>query len=491
MLTKSNYLKHLQCPKALWLCKKRPDLLPQEVDAARQRVFNQGYEVESYAYKLFPKGIDAQKENDFAGSIAQSKKLLQAKTPTIFQPTISAKNLFCRADIISYNSTTKQWDIYEVKSSTQDKEIHLADLAFQKICFEEAGYAIGKLNLIHVNNQYIRKGEIEPKKLLIIKDLTKEVNKLIAETKLNIKNTFKVLALKLEPKVLILNYCHYPYACDFIDYCWKNIPDESIYSIAGGLKEDKLKMLLEKGILEIKDIPEGIVTSKRGLRHYHAIKHNKAYIDSKGIKKELSQLEYPLYFLDYETFSPAIPLFDGYRPYQRIVFQYSLHVQEYPEVELKHFEFLAEDLFDPTKRLSEELKGQIDDKGSVLAWNVGFEKGCNKEMGEREKEFKNFFESVNNRAYDLMHVFRKGYYVHKNFHGSCSIKNVLPVLVPKLSYKNLNIQEGGTASESWMSLTDKKISKREKEKLAKDMLAYCELDTLAMVEILGALNKIK
>jgi hypothetical protein len=151
MLTKSDYLKYTQCYKYLWLYKYRKDLLPKELSSAVERVFDEGYDVESYAYKLFPGGIDADDEN-LSKAIAKTKELVKSGKKIIFQPTISENNLFCRADIIKFNSRTKKWDIYEVKSSTQVHDIHLLDLAFQKICFEEAGLKIGKLHLVHVNS---------------------------------------------------------------------------------------------------------------------------------------------------------------------------------------------------------------------------------------------------------------------------------------------------------------------------------------------------
>ena len=201
-------------------------------------------------------------------------------------------------------------------------------------------------------------------------------------------------------------------------------------------------------------------------------------------------LEYPLYFLDYETFSPAIPLFDGYKPYQRIVFQYSLHILESPGAKPNHFQYLSTQIEDPTAELAESLQKVVSKKGNFISWNKSFEMGCNSEMCARYRKHEEFLESVNGRMYDLMQCFRKGYYVHRDFKGKCSIKNVLPVLVPKLSYKTLKIQEGGTASESWVKVTDPKISRAERDQLASDMLAYCRLDTLAMVEILDVLNKL-
>lgn len=489
MLTKSDFQKHIQCAKYLWLHKNRKDLLPSEVDPNLQRIFDDGYEVESYAYKLFPGGIDAGDDN-IGAAILKTKKLINARTKIIFQPTVSGKNLFCRADILCFNSKNNKWDIYEAKNSTEVKDIHRDDVTFQKMAFEKAGYTIGKTYLIHINNAYIRKGELELKKLFRIKDISQDINILEKAITKQVKSAFGTLKLKEEPSVRILKQCGSPYECAFADYCYKNIPENSIYSIAGGLSEAKLNKLLDEGILEIKDIPEGVITSARGLRHYHSVKTHQVHIEKENIKKERENLKYPLYFLDYETNSPAIPLFDGYKPYQRMTFQYSLHIKESENSKLKHFEYLAKDCEDPSPKLAESLSKIIGSKGSVIAWNKSFEKSCNKEMGERYPKYAKFFESVNRRMYDLMDSFKRGYYVHHDFHGSASLKKVLQVLVPELSYKKLNIQEGGAASNTWLEMIKLDMPTKEKNKIYKDLLDYCRLDTLAMVEILNRLEKI-
>jgi hypothetical protein len=488
-ITKSDFIKFIQCPKYVWLYKHRKDLIPEEIDASLQHIFDEGYHIESYAYKLFPGGIDAQVEG-FKESISKTKDLMSDKTSIIFQPTITGSDLFCRGDIIKLNEDGESWDIYEVKSSTEVKEINIHDLAFQKLCFESAGYTVGKIFLVYINNQYIKNGEIEADKLLQMEDISEQVDYLKDETESEVKKALDIIKQKEEPVVRILKQCTAPYACTFLDYCWKDIPKKSIYSIAGGLNETKLNMLLDEGILEIKDIPEGVITSSKGLMHHHVEKHDKVHIEQENINDELSNLEYPLYFLDYETFAPGVPLFDGYRPYQRMTFQYSLHIQDKPGGELKHYEYLAKDYEDPSHGLAEDLSNRIGKTGTVIAWNMSFEKGCNTEMGDRYPEFASFFEDVNNRMFDLMQVFKKGFYVDKEFHGSASLKKVLPVLVPDLSYNELEIHDGGTASNSWGDMINPETEEKKKKEIYDNLMKYCELDTLAMVRILEFLQKI-
>jgi hypothetical protein len=482
MLTKSDYIRYLQCLKLGWLNKKRPDLISQEIRDSFVDIMEEGYEVEKYAYQLFPDGKTAKDES--------STKKLMKEGGVIFQPTIVSGELYCRADIIAFDENNKAWDIFEVKSSTQEKAIHEYDLSFQKLCFEEAGHKVGKLNLIHINNEYVKNGEIDVKELFKVEDITEEVNELAQETKEGVAKLSEILKKEAEPNVRPVKQCNNPYGCMFKDYCLRDLPEKSIYSIIGKLSEKTVNKLLDEGIVKIEDIPPELITPSFK-KHFHAIKHNEVHIEKEGIKSELGKIEYPIYFLDYETYGSAIPIFDGYRPYQNIVFQYSLHIQKSADSGLEHFAFLADKWADPTKEMAESLQKLIGKEGTVIAWNMGFEQGCNEDMGGRDNRYKEFFEDINNRMYDLMSVFKQGFYIHKDFYGSASLKKVLPVLVPSLSYGALNIHEGMTASNSWYEMIDSKTSKKRKQEIYDDLLKYCELDTLAMVEILKELRKIK
>lgn len=488
MLTKSDFVKFIQCPKFLWLGKFRKDLAA-EIDDETQRRFDEGAEVEEYAYKLFPGGVSA-RGGDIKEDIEKTKQVMKSGAEIIFQPTFSNydANLYCRSDILKFDKGRGNWDIYEVKSSTEVKEIHYYDLAFQKICLETEGLKIGKLQVVCVNNEYVRHGEIEAKKLLKIEEATDEVLEITDETRKKIAEALKILGSKEEVKVKILKQCYAPYECSFIDYCWKDIPAESIYDVAGGLTAHQLEVLLGMGIIKLKDLPEGYLKKEKYFRHLEAVRSGKQKIDREKIAEELGKLKYPLYFLDYETYFQVIPPYDGYRPYEQMAFQYSLDVEDEPGAALRHFEYLCREPGDPEAPLAESLSRAIGPKGSVISWYKSFENGRNEEMGARYPKHREFFADVNRRMFDLMDIFKNGYFVDKGFGASASLKKVMPIMVPSLSYKDLNIQEGGAASSSWPKLFDEKLSKAEREKIYNDMIDYCRLDTLAMAEILKRLR---
>ena len=446
-----------------------------------------GQAVEDIASKLFPQAVSVP-SGRFQEGIDKTTKLILDKAPVIFQASFWNNDLYCRSDIIKHNPEDNTFDIYEVKSATKVKPEYIPDLAFQKTALREAGLKVKNTYVIHVNNEYVRQGEIEPEKFLITEDVTDKVNNFLEEIRENIDKIYNLIKQKEEPKVRIVKQCYNPYPCMFIDYCWQDIPKHSIYNVYPS--EAEINRLLDDNIVDLADVPAGVITRDKYKKYYEAHKADKVLINKEAIRVELKKYEYPLYFLDYETNSPGIPKYDKYRPYQRMTFQYSLHVQEKPGGELKHYEYLADKNEDPSPGLAESLRKLIGPKGSVVAWYKGFEAGCNTEMGERYLEHAAFFADINSRLLDLMEFFSNGYYVDKGFFGSASLKKVLPVFVPHLSYQELNIQEGMAASDSWPVLIGNDLNEQEKKDLKSDMLKYCELDTFAMVEIFRVLSEL-
>ncbi len=489
MLSKTQFTYYLQCPKYLWLYKNKKELYKGEEDLDYKQL--QGESVEFWVYSQYKDGVDCEAEGggDIFKSIDKTKELISSGKKALIQPSFHDGDLFCRNDLLVFDKKINKWDIIEVKSTTHvDEDLHITDVAFQKICLENCGLKINKAYVYFVNNEYVRKGKVDPKKLIKKEDVTERVSLIESAVKIKIGEALEFTKkTKKEPAVKILKQCSDPYDCGFIDYCWKNIPKHSVYDLS--LKANCLAEMVEEDKIKVEDVPEEMVTRENKKRYYIAETTDKVFIDKAGIAGELSSLVYPLYFLDYETYNPAVPLFDGFKPYQQMVFQYSLHVRETPGTKVEHYEFLADKWEDPCPELLKNMTSQIGDTGTILVWNEGFEKGRNEEMAKMYPKFKEKLLSVNSRVYDLATSFKKNYYVHKDFKGSWSIKSILPVLIPSLSHKDLNIQEGGTASESYRKLIDKKIGKKEKEVLGKDMLEYCKLDTLAMVEILDKVAK--
>src|SRR3989339_1064803 len=479
MLSKSNFMQFLRCSCELWLRKPPPDLVPP-TDPALQRIFDEGNVIDAWAQKLFPNGVNV---DGFGKPAAENtKKAITNGATVLLQPTFMTSQLSCRGDILTKNADGS-WDIYEVKSSTDVKEDHIIDVAFQRICIEEAGIRVSRTFLVHINNQYIRHGEIDPQQLFTKVDITHEVANAMPMAKKEIPRALAVLDWNKVPGMLHVVSCSNPAECEFLACYFSELKDDHIYSIATSLSKEKLTAFLERGFLKPEQVPDDNMAELGDIKLPGTKAEPTLLVDKETIKSELDSLQYPLYFLDYETFFPAVPLFDGYRPYQQMVFQYSVHVVHQPNAEPEHYEYLTEEMIDPAQGIAASLKSHIGDTGSIIVWNARFEASRNAEIGEHLPEFADFMASINDRMYDLMMIVKKGYYVDSRFGGSASIKKVLPVMCPELSYNDLAIHEGCTASASWATLTDPTIPSETREQLKKDMLAYCGLDTYAMIAI--------
>ncbi len=490
ILSKSDYMLFLKHPAWLWLKKYDKNKLPP-VDDNTQAVFDAGNLFEKYAEQLFPNGIRLgfNNYNEYLELPTRTIKTLDDGAKTIFQGRFEYNQLTFICDVIVVVGD-KVVDLYEIKSSTKAKPEHEFDLAFQMVVLETCGYKIGKIAVIHVNNEYVRNGAIDAKEITEITDITEEVKEKREDTKVYIKMALEVAESSKIPNISP-SLARQDVLGEWLDIYrgLTTVQPYSIYDLCAPSAE-RIGTLESLNIKSLIDIPDDFALSAKQKLQVSATKLDQAIIDKDKIKSFLSKLVFPLYFLDYETLASIVPYFDGLRPYQQLPFQYSLHIFETPEGELKHTMYLHRENSNPKEALSKSLQKNIGNKGSVIVWNESFEKSCNTLMGKLEPNFEPFYKQVNERIVDLMIPFSKSWYVHKDFGGSASIKKVLPVLVPKLSYNALPIHEGTGAQRLWMETVLDGKRDDSREQILNDLEEYCKLDTLAMVEIYKQLIKL-
>ena len=461
MINKSHFKKFLSCPNEYWLDHHFPaDPVPMSVNGQFRREI--GYEVEHHARTL----------PQFAGANVS------------FGTEFQSADLYAKADIVITDEATGEIDIYEVKSGASAKEDYQIDLAFQCHVAAEAGFVVRRAYLITVNTAYLFDGTFDAVQLLRITDETETVNAIRATLGDQITAARDCLAGP-EPEATLNDYCKASKLdCRFIVRKFPDIPEYNVSHIFNA-GTAKLKKLLELGILNVCDIPTDFEMTDREAAIVEVERTGQPYIDKKSISEELEDLDYPLNFLDYETFNPAVPKFPNTRPYQQMVFQYSLHTLDKPDGELRHSYHLSRnDGRHPTEeiveRLHEDLNGRV---GTIIIWSEGFEKKRNTEMGEMFPDYADFLAELNAGVYDLRKVFSQRRYMHPEFRGSSSIKNILPVLCRDLSYDGMEIGDGITASIKWYHMATGRGNENELQKLYDDLCAYCHLDTLAMVRI--------
>ena len=483
-ISKSKFLQGLQCPKLIWSAYNAKHLFPA-VDDALQAVFDQGHDVGSFAKKMFPNGVEVDVDpTDFEGAIELTRKLLPSRRP-LFEATLSANSGFARADIL--NPVGKnEWDLIEVKSTTSLKDVHIPDLAFQVWVFTDAGIKIRRCFLCHINNQFVKHGEINPKEFFTLRDVTAEVGQMSGEIEEQISDMGKTIRLAKCPDVQIGKQCDSPYTCALHDRCWSFLPLQNVLDLYFDTKGRGWD-LLKRGVLKIAEIPDDYpLSEKQEIQRATAIS-GKPHVKQKQIQTFLKNLEYPLHFLDFETFSTAIPIFDGTRPYEQIPFQLSLHVIHKAGTRPEHRKFLAEGRSDCRPEFMRRLKSSIEPSGSILVFNAPFEKGRMKECAELLPEYKSWVSAVNQRIVDLLNPFKAFSFYHPNQCGSASMKAVLPALTGK-GYEHLEIQEGGEASREFVRVTFGDVNESERKRVRQALEKYCGLDTEGMVWILDALR---
>jgi len=486
-ISKSQYVKGLQCPKALWFYRHRPDLAP-EISESKQALFDVGNEVGELAKKYFKNGIEITEEYyEITKAIKSTENAVKNGKNVIYEATACSNDgAYSRIDILKKVRASDTWDLIEVKMSTSVQDYHIDDMALQRYAFVGAGYNIRKSILMHINNQYVRSGDIEIKKLFNLEDCTKIINDRLDVVGKNVRELLKLINSDKEPEIEFGSQCYSPFECDYIHHCMKHIPDYSVYNIFRG---SKLETLLSDNIIELEDIPDDFDVTERQSIDIEAWKKNKLYKDKHGIKEFLNTLEYPLYFLDYETIYPALPLYDNSRPYQQIPFQYSLHIQKKRGGSLQHIEFLYTDEDDPRPSFIMSLIENCGKKGSVVVYNQSFENRINRELSLDFPRHKAALKSISDRMIDLLVPFRSRLLYHPEMKGSASLKAVLPAFVPRMSYDKLEIQDGGMASILYMSCMRGMVTEDEKQKIYGDLKDYCCQDTLAEAKLLEVLYK--
>jgi hypothetical protein len=486
-LSKSTFLRGTQCLKSLYLNFHQPGL-KDPISAMQQAIFSQGHDVGKLAQQLFPGGVDAgiYVPDQYQKSIQMTSRLILEGAQIIYEAGFSVNGLHCFIDILVRDGD--KWNAFEVKSSTQVKPVNLMDAAFQYYVMTRSGLELSDISLVVLNTAYTRTGDLDIQQLFKIESVLKQVLKLQDRVKQDIENFFFTLNTPAVPVTDIGPQCSDPYECDFHGHCWNHVPEYSIFNISR-LSADKKWELYRKGILKFGDIPDDFKLNDSQWQQVISELKGEMHIDKKTILNFLDSLNYPLYFLDFESFQPAVPLFDLSRPYQQVVFQYSMHSLESENSPLEHKSFLAgTDGSDPRIPFVRQLIEDIGEKGDILVFNRAFEAGRLNEMAVSFPDFKFSISNIVSRMKDLMVLFQNRNYYVPEMKGSYSIKQVLPALVPGFSYENLVIGDGGSASHAFMSL----FSETDPEKILttrENLLEYCKLDTLAMAEILKVLMR--
>lgn len=542
-LSKSRYTRGVQCPKMLWMESHKPECFDESV--MNQAVLSTGNEVGDLAMGYFGSFTEIPFDaHDFNGMACLTRELIERGERVICEATFEHDGNLCMVDILVNEADGVR--LVEVKSSTHVHDIYLHDMAYQCWLLEQCGYHVKSAGLMHVDSSYVRQGSLDLSKLFVVEDRTDVVLNMVSqvggrtaylkavadehhepggrdgvESALDLaceQGLIPLLSESLEGYAFACNdardvfsigpHCASPYPCGYQSWCWRNVPHPSVFDL-GGYGLNKAFKLVNRGIVTFEDVDRSKM-SLGGLpaRQLEAWRSGKdVLVDVPRIGKFLDTLALPLYFLDFETYQPAIPPFDGTHPYQQIPTQYSLHIVRDDQASLmhaldehdarqyaqetggkapfEHREFLAQAGSDPRRALAEALVRDIPADACTVAYNMSFERAVIKDLAQQFPDLFEHLMAVRENMHDLMVPFRSGAYYAAAQGGSFSIKAVLPALFPndpQLDYHALDgVRNGAEASAAFSDMAS--LTEEEAARVRESLLRYCELDTLAMVRI--------
>lgn len=503
-LSKSKYCGLWQCAKIAWLRKYKPEEM--FIDGIVQARMDAGNMVGDLAMGLFGDYVEvteygADGKIDLNKMMARTREEMQKGTQNICEASFEYGGLYCAVDILRKDGDG--WAIYEVKSSTKhvddygnatdDKPVYIADISYQKYVLEHCGVNVTGTYLVCLNGDYVFDGTLDLNQLFFISDVANSVATEILNIETNVAIAERILNSEEEPDIDLSVSCNKPYRCAFWQYCSRNIPDDSVFQLYR-MRFSKKIDYYHKGWISYRDLLDHAeISNEKQLRQMeYSLADKGTYVDKEGIRDFLNTLSYPLYFLDFETIQPAVPLYAGTRPYMQIPFQYSLHYIEIEGGTLKHKEFLAESGPDPRRALAEQLCRDIPMNVCVTAYNKAFECTRLKELATAFPDLAEHLLNIRDNIKDLLVPFQSGYYYNRAMGGSFSIKSVLPAIFPDdpgLNYHNLDgIHNGSEAMTIFPKIKD--MNPDDQEKARNNLLKYCELDTYAMVKVWEELKRV-
>ena len=500
LLSKTKILRGYQCLKSIYLSVHHKDLEPP-VGPELQKIFDQGIAVGKEAQKRFPQAVLVDNPAwDFFGALKRTRELLKAETPAIFEAAFEYKGCFARADIIIYNTDSKRWSIYEVKSTTKLKDEHYDDIGLQAWIMANSGLPIEKICIMHLNSE-CRYPDLS--NLFIEQDITQELRERHTGISNKLNSIFNCLRQDHIPNIDIGSHCMQPNPCVFYEHCWqeKKIPEISIFSIPT-LREKKWE-LYNNGIIDIYDTKlndsSAFNLNDMQARFIQILRSKGRWIDSAKVQQALSAWKFPMLFLDFETINPAIPIYKQTGPYTQTCFQFSAHLARSKQdlIDLKnieHKEYLHTESTDPRLALVEKLILSAEGAESIVAYYGVFESKRIEELEIIFPQYEKQLKAMREKIVDPLPIFRESIYDWQ-FADSYSLKSVAPAILGELSsYANMQVGNGSEAQmafekiQNWNLLLQQNPEKAAKQKdeiqsLKDALIEYCKKDTFVMLEL--------
>ncbi len=475
-ISKQVFLNAIACPSLGWLLRSGQEvkgLSYESLSLAEQFRIEQGAEIGRRARTLYSEGVLVQARS-FAKSVEQTLALMRDnKTSVLFEAAFQVGDYVAKADILKRKG--KGWHLIEVKSDTNDKPELLDDLAYTSMVITQADFNIDRASLFLISKDY-RLG-MSDKELFIEVDHTDDCLERTELLRGYWDQIAKVTAASTIPEPDLQLICK---KCPLFCECLGKEIENHVLELPR-LSEKRFSGLKEIGVYCIEDIPDDFELTEHQAMIRNCVLNNSPWV-SEELKRELDQIKWPAFYLDFETTMTAIPLYPDTAPYTQLVTQYSIHKCTKPGAVQMHKYYLCDHSRDDRRKLTEGLITCLEKTGSIITYS-SFERTTVNNLAKIYPDLTDKLVSLVARMVDLEAIIRKNFY-HCGFHGSTSVKVTLPVLVPEMSYGDFEIAEGDSASAAFAYLAMGRYkSKKEVEEIRANLLEYCAQDTLAMVKL--------
>lgn len=483
LLSKTRYLYGAQCDKRLYLDCHRPELMA-EVSSGQQRLFDQGHEVGALARQRYPGGvlIEFDRSQYAEAAEATSRAMADSSVPAIFEPAFEYGGVRVRVDILA-RRPNGWWRVEEVKSSTSfNEDVHLHDLAVQLFVLDSSGVRVSEAGILHIDRDYVRATkELDPHALFQFVEVRKLARGARRDILQNLRRWRRQLVRLGAPDIEPGRHCYEPYECPFTDHCisppgrfsLRRLPASNrVIDAVGADAPD-----------DVRRLPNDVSLTRHQARAVECIATGREFVGP-GLASALADASYPIHFVDFETFAPAVPRYRWTRPYQALPFQWSDHVL-HADGRVEHLEYLHAVDADPRLPFVESLLEATARAGTIVVYTT-FENTQLKALAKALRHWRKRIRKVQRRLFDLFAVVKQHYY-HPDLDGSFSLKALAPVLVPALAYGE--IADGRAAGAAYVEMILSSTTAERKAALENSLRRYCATDTIAMVEIWKALAR--
>ncbi|RLQ20276.1 DUF2779 domain-containing protein [Seongchinamella sediminis] len=480
VLSKSRFMAGHQCPLQLWLKVNEKNAPELEVDEVARARMDSGTRVGNVARDYYPGGLLIEGERyEYEKKCALTREAIAAGASVIYEAAFEHENTFVAIDILSLEADG--WVIREVKSSTSVKDEHIPDIAVQLMTARAAGLQVARAEVVYLNRD-CRYPDLS--NLFASEDVTSRAETLLADLA-ELEQRLQLVMIQEKPEIEPGQHCDSPRDCPFKGRCLPELPEHHVSTLYR-LGKDKARSLVAEGVHTVDQIGTDVKLSATAARQVDSVRADQVIIEP-GLTDGLNTLSFPAAFLDFETVSMAIPAWDGCSPYTQVPVQFSCHVMA-ADGAIEHYEWLAVPGGDPRQDLAKALVRACDGAASVVAYNAGFERSCIKGLVNICPELEGELVTIADKLVDLLPIVRNNVY-HPKFHGSFSIKSVLPALVPGAGYADLEVASGDVAALKLEQMMRGEFEGSTGE-LREALLKYCETDTYAMVELYRKLLEI-